>query len=1004
MEEEPLFKALLDKHCLSVLSAFIRDFGLYWHQLSSFNDLFEQHLENLEDVYIDPVVLKAHGNNKVIHFRFGQVRYSRPDLVDDDNRVTRMFPKLARMRGETYGAGLHVDIHVFVTNNEDVELTYDTVQAGFNRRRRKPQIIEDFEGIDDDGLEEAELEYGITHRVQPQVFLTLFPIMVGSRLCRLYGLPDERLIELGEPIYEPKGYFILRGKERVIISQKNLGKNTLFISRESEDQVLGTLHASVECPDTPRVVNKIDLNYDKEVHDTLIRVHINQVYIPKGVPIGIIFTMCGISNWTEVINLVSGFARVDTSAISKILRASENDFHAILAKYENQTKFEAAWNWFSDHVSSKQRIKMQDKLPQHLEVKRLAAQEVIHTYLFPHVQDGIPKIQSPEDYWSVCRVKGLTLAHLASQVIRVHLGFDKPTDRDHMEHRRYDSPGSLLLKLFRSLLRPQLSDFRTQIGNMDKNNKPIDIASAMCSERLQKGLIGALQSGKFQLTRRTGRQSAATATAGVSQAFSRINPSTGISLLRKTASQGTRKIPAGARLLHPTQWGFQCVAETPEGQPCGIVNHLTLLSYCSEEYPSKIVFDWILKMIPEACPVYSLEFNPNDWRMVINGRIAFSLNAKDDSDPVKWVKAFKQSRYLSEIPRDISISFNPISGIKEIRIYCDGGRLVRPLCVVENKKLQLTSADIHALDNKGMGIQNTNLEELFRQGKFEYVDGAETEDTYVATFFSEVSGQEDYTHCEPCPLSILGVAAALSPYSDANQSPRNVYSAGMTKQAMGTPSFPIHGNLRTTDHMLETSERPLVSTLLHRIDELPIKWLPTGKNCIVCVKADAHNVEDSIIMNETFIQNGGLSSFTDRTYTQTAQKNHHHSNMDAETFERPDEDKTAQYKSEARYDKIHDDGLPVPNELVTSETVIIGKTGPLPTPPADPTARNRSVDRSHINADPNHTRRDLSTMPRKNGGGVIQSVILSHTRDTKRVAVTLRTYRKPQIGDKFASR
>lgn len=98
------------------------------------------------------------------------------------------------------------------------------------------------------------------------------------------------------------------------------------------------------------------------------------------------------------------------------------------------------------------------------------------------------------------------------------------------------------------------------------------------------------------------------------------------------------------------------------------------------------------------------------------------------------------------------------------------------------------------------------------------------------------------------------------------------------------------------------------------------------------------------------------------------------------------------------------DGLPAPGDTVTSDTVIIGKTGPLPTPPPDPTARNRSVDRTQMQTDPNHTRRDLSTLPRKNGGGVIQSVVLSHTRDTKRVAVTVRSYRKPQIGDKFCSR
>lgn len=116
------------------------------------------------------------------------------------------------------------------------------------------------------------------------------------------------------------------------------------------------------------------------------------------------------------------------------------------------------------------------------------------------------------------------------------------------------------------------------------------------------------------------------------------------------------------------------------------------------------------------------------------------------------------------------------------------------------------------------------------------------------------------------PRYVLGIAAGLSPYAECNQSPRNVYQAGMAKQAMGTPSFPIFNNMRTTDHVLENTEHPIVSTILQRIDKLPMKWLPTGQNCIVCVKADADNVEDSIIMNESFVQATGLSSFSDRTY------------------------------------------------------------------------------------------------------------------------------------------
>lgn len=437
------------------------------------------------------------------------------------------------------------------------------------------------------------------------------------------------------------------------------------------------------------------------------------------------------------------------------------------------------------------------------------------------------------------------------------------------------------------------------------------------------------------------------------------------------------------------------------------MNHLAMLAYASSEHPSKVIFDWIRQNVEGAHPIYSERFNAKDWRIVVNGRVSFTVELADPEDEgpiVDWMQKFRHARSIEALPRDVSISLHPSDNIREVRISCDGGRLIRPLCVVRDGKLALTANDVAKLKSRGGGTQIASIEELFREHKLEFIDGAESEDTFMATNYSDLitsPDRMDFSHCEVCPLSILGIAAGLSPFAESNQSPRNVYQAGMAKQAMGIPSFPLHGNMRTTDHVLEQTEHPLVSTVLQRIEELPMMWMPTGQNCLVCVMAGGHNVEDSIIMNESFIQAGGLGSYTDRTYIQTAQRNHHHSNMDSEVFERPDPERTAQYKTEARYDKIDSDGLPVPGEIVTSETVIIGKTGPLPTPPPDPTARNRSVDRSQMHTNPNHTRRDLSTMPRKNGGGVVQAVVLSHTRDTKRVAVTVRTYRKPQIGDKF---
>ena len=56
--------------------------------------------------------------------------------------------------------------------------------------------------------------------------------------------------------------------------------------------------------------------------------------------------------------------------------------------------------------------------------------------------------------------------------------------------------------------------------------------------------------------------------------------------------------------------------------------------------------------------------------------------------------------------------------------------------------------------------------------------------------------QDDYrpkrtTHRELDTLNMLSLVAALTPFSDYNQSPRNMYQCQMGKQTMGTPAHDI---------------------------------------------------------------------------------------------------------------------------------------------------------------------------------------------------------------------
>ena len=54
------------------------------------------------------------------------------------------------------------------------------------------------------------------------------PIMVHSNQCILRGLDDINLSTMGECPYDQGGYFIINGKEKVILSQEKKVNNILY--------------------------------------------------------------------------------------------------------------------------------------------------------------------------------------------------------------------------------------------------------------------------------------------------------------------------------------------------------------------------------------------------------------------------------------------------------------------------------------------------------------------------------------------------------------------------------------------------------------------------------------------------------------------------------------------------------------------------------------------------------------------------------------------------------
>jgi DNA-directed RNA polymerase subunit B len=766
-----------------------------------------------------------------------------------------------------------------------------------------------------------------------RVYIGRMPIMLKSNRCPLSKIKDEQLLEINEDLRDPGGYFIINGSERVLVTQEDLAPNRILIEKGSVSS--SATHVAKVFSTARGFRAPVTLERNKEGEFKL-----SFPSIPGKIPLAIILRALNLITDKQIMDAISDDPEIRREFIPSLEEAAP-----IYVPKEPETTLRNVLDYIGKRVAVGQTIDYR--------LKR--AEQVIDKYLLPHV--GV----NPDERIN----KAYYLCQMAARVIDLVLGRRDEDDKDHYSNKRLKLAGELLSSLFRVAFLNLTRDIKYQLERTAVRGRKPNIRTAVRADVISERLRHALATGNW-----VGGK------AGVSQLLDRTNYISALSHLRRVVSPLSRSQPHfEARDLHPTHWGKICPNETPEGPNCGLVKNLALMAYISvgtsEIEVENNLYNLGVLPIQESIKVASSE----RVNVFLNGRLIGYVK-----DPEVFTNKVRASRRKGKLNDEANIAY--YTDIREIQINCDSGRARRPLIIIDNGVPTLKPEHIEKL-NKGEWV----FTDFIKNGIVEYLDSEEEENSLIALDSSYIT--PEHTHLEISPASILGITASTTPFSEHNQSPRNVYQAGMAKQALGIYSTNFKHRLDTRTHLLHYPQSPIVKT--KAMDAIGFDDRAAGQNFIVAVLSfQGYNIEDALIINKSSIERGLARSSFFRSYDAEERK---YPGGQEDKFEIPDRTVRG-YRVPEAYRHLDEDGI-ISNEIeVQGGDVLIGRTSP-----------PRFLEEySELEAS-SQIRRETSINMRHGESGVVDSVVLTETIDGNRlVKVKVRDLRVPELGDKFASR
>jgi len=904
-----------------VVASFIRDEGIIKYINSSYNDFVCKLIPDTINASNEMIFKFTTDQETVLEIvvKLRNPQLSRPVFNEQDGTIRyNITPNECRLRKLHYMGNLNVDVNIKINKYEE--------NSDIKDDNNKKLIYENNENI----------------------LLCELPIMVQSNFCSV----KDAKIENFECEKDYGGYFIINGSEKIVIGQERMTNNEIYIFSNKTD----CLQAEIKSSDFERkLLTSFYLYYlypNRKINK-VVRTQLQ--FIKKEVKLAILFKALGVTEHDQINSMIS---RNDTDIQKTLSYTLEEDTDNILTQddaleYIGQRASQGSSNIREKNIQN--------------------ARYILTKTFIPHTGPDFP-------------TKAYFLSEMTRQLLKTSLGkrangelrdFD---DRDHYGNKRVDLVGELLHLIFQRGFDKMYKDLQITISRIAKKklsnissygkgecfNINFSINSLLNNKIITKELTYALATGNWGNTKTGASKS------GVSQVASRLNLLSMYSQIRRlTTPSGKNSTTSKPRQLHNTQWGLVCSNETPEGASCGFNKNMAFLSHVSLSTSTDCILNALdtLDILPfdsyplDSYPLDSRPLEEDEYTSIwLNGRpIGFVTDCDTTFDKLKKYKL------QNIIPLDITIYYNYKEN--QIKIWTDSGRCSRPLFVVENNKLLITSDIINQLKSNKL-----KWRDLFIRGYVEYLDAKESENSVIATYPEDLLTTEyTYTHCEINPSSILGVIASVIPFPDRQPAPRTTYETGMAKQSMGVNSTAFKYRMDTNSHVLWYSQKSLAPTRQYKM--LNLDDLSTETNCVVAICSYyGWDQEDGIILNQSSIDRGLFRSSYLKTYCDIENKS---SNNTVEEFFSKGDDK--------RSCKLDYDGIVNPGTKLVDEDRIVNKV--------------------ISNIDEKGKRKNIGVDIHKIENAVVDKVMLTNTdKGQKMCKVALRMTKIPEIGDKFASK